>query len=279
MTELSIVAAVGSLLTLVVRGSRFDRDGLIVAIDLHGPEARLAAGSLVRTAETTTPSRWPALVEAWSAAVLEQLRQPAGTITGDHLRLLLAPRRVVEPSHTMVRAVGAHLQLELMAELPDRRVWVGPSRLGEIGLTADDAWARAVANTEHELGRVTARRHQIGGGFDVFVAARDDCPWVSAGLMSVPAWAGDELPYGALVAVPRRSSVLFTPVRGARVTGEAVVVCRLVAAMYGDAPDPCDPGTYWLLDDAIYPVVVDEAQRVTFPVELQSVVDSLPQIP
>jgi hypothetical protein len=234
-----IRAALSDLLPVLIPGATFDAAGDEVIIPVADGRARVAVGSLVATAEGIPQERWPQLVEEWCAGALEQLRAPTPTPTVDDLRVRLVPRGPVVDDQVIVRPYGAYFQLELMADLADRR---------------------------------------LGNGLTIWLAADDGNPWVSAGLTSVAnLFRRPELPYGAIVAVPRLSTVLFTPVESDRVMADILLLGRLVADMHRDGADRCSPDLFWLHDGAIYRIERGDGTRVTLPVELEPVVAALPK--
>lgn len=274
----AVRAAFADLLPVLIPHAQFDAaaDEVVVAVD--GGRARIAVASLLDAASRMESVRWPQLIEAWCGTVLEQLRQPVIAPTTDQFRLRLVPRAEFDSDQMIVKPWGAYFQLELMADLDGRRIWVGPRLAGELGLSTDDAWSTGLRNTiQQVLVGLVVRQHEVGNGLVVSVAAADDTPWVSAGVTSVVnLFRAGDLPYGALVAVPRLSTVMFSPVESDRVTADVLLLGRLVADLHADSSDRCSPEVFWFYDGSLYRVERGEGNKVTLPVELESVFASLP---
>lgn len=274
-----IRAALSDLLPVLIPGARFDEAGDEVLVPIGDGRARVAVSSLISTADGVPSARWPQLVEVWCAGVLEHLRLPQPKLSADQLRVRLVPSGPDAVDQVIAKPYGAYFRLELMADLADRRVWVGPARAAELELTPEEAFALGLRNTIGKvLVRLDVRQHDVGNGLTISLAAEDDNPWVSAGLTSVQnLFRSPELPYGALVAVPRSSCVLLTPVESDRVTADILLLGRLVADMHRDSDDPCSPDLYWFHGGALYRIERGDGTRVTLPVELEPVVAALPK--
>ncbi|MFV0308924.1 MAG: hypothetical protein ACK5OX_14405 [Desertimonas sp.] len=274
-------AALSDLLPVLLPGARYEPTTDEVMIAVQDGRARVSVDSLVRTAAQQASTAWPRLVEAWCTAVLEQLHLPIPAIDAEGLRVRLVPRHDVDPEQLIVRPYGAYFQLELMMDLPQRRIWVGPGQAGELGLGAAAAFDAGLRNTiQRELATLGTRRHEIGPGLSIDVAAADDNPWVSVGLTSITnLFRIESMPYGALVAVPRLSTVMCHVVASDQVLGDVQVVGRLVADMHRDAIDPCSPELFWFHGGALYPIRRGDGAKVTLPVELQPLIASLPSHP
>jgi hypothetical protein len=271
-------AALSDLLPVLIPGAGFDTEADEVVVPVDAGRARVAVSSLAATAEGLAQEQWPQLIEVWCAGVLEQLRRPAPDVSAGDLRVRLVPRAEVAGEQLIVRPYGAYFQLELMADLTDRRVWVGPQRAAALGLEPDAAFAQGLRNTiATVLAPLDVRHHEVGNGLTISMVARDDTPWVSTGLTSVQnLFRRPELPHGAIVAVPRLSTVLFTPVESDRVLADIPLLGRLVADMHRDGTDPCSPDVFWFHDRALYRIDRGDGTRVTLPVELEPVVAALP---
>jgi hypothetical protein len=273
-----IRATLGDLLPVLIPGASFDAASYEVLVPMDDSRARVNVTSLVAEAEDLPPERWPRLVEEWCAGVLEHLEMPQPKLDAEQLRVRLVPRSPVAED-VIVKPYGAYFQLELMADLPNRRVWIGPAGAAELGLTPEDAFTTGLRNT---IGKVLVhldiRQHDVGNGLTISLASADGNPWVSAGLTSVQnLFRAPELPYGAIVAVPRLSAVLFTPVVSDRVTADIPLLGRLVSDMHRDSDDPCSADLFWFHDGALYRIERGDGTRVTLPVELEPVAAALPK--
>ena len=134
-------------------------------------------------------------------------------------------------------------------------------------------------NTVHKvLLPLDIRDHELSPGVSVSLGAVDGVPYVSTALTSIPnVFRSPELPYGALVAAPRLSAVLFHAVQSDQAMAVAVVMSRLVADMHADVDDPCSPQLWWWHDRRIYPVAISEGRRVELDPALEPVVAGLPR--
>lgn len=274
----SIRSTLSDLLPVLMPGASFDGAGDEVLVPLDDGRARVNVDSLVTRSADVPATRWPRLIDDWCAEVLEHLQRPEPSLDADLLRLRLVPTSPVDADVVIVKPYGVYFQLEVMADLSDRRLWIGPARAAELGLTAADAFSTALRNTiQQVLTKLDVRRHDVGNGLTISLAAADGTPWVSTGLTSVAnLFRAPELRYGALVAVPRLSAVLFSPIGSDRVTADILLLGRLVADMHRDSDDPCSPDLFWMHDGALYRIELGDGTSVTLPVELQPVVASLP---
>lgn len=274
-----IRAALSDLLPVLMPGATFDPATDEVLLPVEGGRARLSIDSLIAGSSDVSPNAWPRLVADWSNEMLARVQRPVPPLEADQLRVRLVPTRTVDEDLVVVRPYGVYFQLELMADLGDQNVWVGPSRVADIGLSPDDGFTTGLRNTiQKVLVQLDVRHHEVAGGLTISLAAADGSPWVSAGLTSVAnLFRAPELPYGALVAVPRMSAALFTRVESDRVTADILVIGRLVADMHRDSDDPCSPDLFWLHGGALYRIDRGDGTKVTLPVELEPVVASLPK--
>ena len=274
-----IRATLSDLLPVVMPGASFDASSDEVLVPLDEGRARISVGSLVAGSAGVPSTGWPKLIDDWCAGVLAHLQRPVPPLDGDLLRVRLVPTSPVDAGAVIVKPYGVYFQLEVMADLADRRQWIGPAAAAELGLSPDEAFSTGLRNTiQKVLVQLDVRHHEVGNGLTISLAAADGSPWVSAGLTSVAnLFRARELPYGALVAVPRSSAVLFTPVGSDRVTADIVLLGRLVADMHRDSDDPCSPDLFWMHAGALYRIDRGDGTKVTLPVELEPVVASLPK--
>jgi hypothetical protein len=264
---------------VLIPGANFDEAADEVIVPVAEGRARVNTASLVAQADGVPSARWPHLVEEWCAGVLAHLQVPLPKLDADQLRVRLVPVGPVGDDQVIVTPYGAYFRLELMADLPDRRQWIGPAHAAELGLASDEAFSTGLRNTIMKvLVHLDVRQHEVGNGLTISLAAADGNPWVSTGLTSVQnLFRAPNLPYGALVAVPRTSAVLFAPVVSDRVTADILLLGRLVADMHRDSDDPCSPDTFWFHDGALYRIDRGDGTRVTLPVELEPGFAALPK--
>ena len=121
-----IRAVLGDLLPILLPGATFEEATDEVIVPVPEGRARVAVTSLISTASGVPPERWAQLVEVWCAGILEMLQVPAPVLAPDQLRVRLVPTAPVAEDQVIVKPYGAYFQLELMADQPDRRLWVGP---------------------------------------------------------------------------------------------------------------------------------------------------------
>lgn len=122
--------------------------------------------------------------------------------------------------------------------------------------------------------------HDLPGGGSVLMAGSDGVPYVSAGVTSIPQLAGVELPYGALVAVPRHSMILILPVANRQTLAAVDLLAGFAEFANNDAPDPCSPGLYWFVDGDAFPIGAEPGQdgqrQLVIAPQLEPVINRLP---
>lgn len=170
-----------------------------------------------------------------------------------------------------------------LVEDRDGEVWpVQQADLDTLGLTADEAVTAALDATISEvLVRLDVRDHALPGGGSVRMASADGVPYVSAGVVTIAQLAGEDLPYGAFVGVPRQSALIICRVSTRASLDVLPVIARMVASLHDSAPDPCSRGVYWFVGGDAHLIEVeerpDQEPRLGLPAVLQDVVAALPE--
>jgi len=155
------------------------------------------------------------------------------------------------------------------------------SDLDALQLDPEQALRTALDQTINEvLVHLDIEPHELPGGGSVLMAGADGVPYVSAGVTSISQLAGVELPYGALVAVPRHSMILILPVASRRTLAAVGVLAGFAEFASQDAPDPCSPGLFWFVDGDAFPIgsepEPDDGRQLVIAPELEPVIKRLP---
>jgi len=156
-----------------------------------------------------------------------------------------------------------------------------PSDLEVLQLDPAQVLQTALEQTVNEvLVKLDVVPQELPGVGSVLMAGAEGVPYVSAGVTLIPQLAGVELPYGALVAVPRHSMILILPVASRQTLSAVDVLAGFAEFASKDAPDSCSPGLYWFVNGDAFPIGSEpdgngQRQLVIAP-GLEPVINSLP---
>jgi len=155
-----------------------------------------------------------------------------------------------------------------------------PSDLDALGMDPETALRTALDQTISEvLVNLDVQPQQLPTGGEVLLASAEGVPYVSAGVTTIPQLAGVELPYGALVAVPRHSMIMILPVASRQTLTAVGVLSGFAEFAYQDAADGCSPGLYWFVDGDAFPIRsepdADGGPQLVIAPELEDVVNRL----
>lgn len=245
--------------------------------------ARISIQSLWATCRVQPSSYWAPIAGEWLAGVRRQIDAATTGESGvdaSRLRVQAVPRGY-EPLPGLRSAFNSAFDLVAVEDRDGSVRRLQQADLEAMGISAEDALRTALDQTVTEvLVGLEVHAHPLPAGGSVLMASADGVPYVSAGVTSIPQLAGMELPYGALVAVPRHSMILILPVTSRESLAPVPVLIGLVEAMYRDAVDPCGAPLYWFVDGDAFPVGIEPdaagQPRLVLVPELQPVVDRLP---
>lgn len=275
----AILAAISDLAPVVVPGATLDgpAQALVIALPDH-QRATVSLHSLIGACRGALHTHWPRLIADWLGTVVDDLGSPSRPPTLDDLRVRLVPTPESAIEGVITRAYGPHFQLQLMADLPDRRAWVTDDGAEALAVSPADAFSAGLRNTVTKvLVGLDIREHALPDGTTVSLAAADGVPWVSTGLTSIAQlFRTPQLPFGALVAAPRTSAVLFQAVSSTRALDTAPLLERLTKSMHHDSDDACSPTLWWFDGGAFHPIGVD-GRTVTIDDSLRELVARLPR--
>lgn len=277
-------ALLGDLLPVLVPTATLDAEAGEVLLPVEGGRARISTRSLLTECAGKPQHAWPQLVETWLGQIgagASALADGPLVVDTSRLRLQAVPRGEALPDGV---SVGFGSAFDLLV-VQDQDGWARRLQRADLdatALSADDAVRLALDETISQvLVGLDVREHALPGGAGlVRMASADGVPYVSAGITSIARLAGAELPFGALVGVPRHSALLILRVASRRSLDDVLVFSRLVASMYDNGADRCARGVYWFVGGDAHAVTVAEvpgaAPRVNLPPELSQVVAALP---
>lgn len=280
-------ALLSDLLPVLVPVATFDGAAGEVLIPVEGGRARVSTRSLLMECAGKPQHQWRRLVEGWLREIGEQVAAvPLEQVPLDpsllRLRLQAVPRTDALPAGVSA-AFNSAFDLLLVEDGGGVSRRLQQPDLDGAGLSADEAVSVALdATISQVLIALDVRDRALPGGVGtVRMASADGVPYVSAGITSVPQLAGVDLPYGALVGVPRHSSLLILPVRSRRDLDTVVVLARLVASPFDSGVDPCARDVYWFVNDDAFGVQVQEVAgagpRLNLPPAVSDLVAALPK--
>jgi hypothetical protein len=288
-------ALVADLLPVLAPHALLDGESGLLVLPVGPAHARVALDGLVAACAGLPQHAWPGTFQAWLAATATQvgaaLRERAGLGEVEELlRVQVTPRLPAgERRELMCTPYGELLDVVVMLDQPDgRRLTRARAEL----LAVADPGARAVANTlGRELpsfevtGRLLASDGRLLDGAlpdglshdPVLVISKEGCPYVTSALLELGRFLPAGCRYGALVGLPRYSTVLVYPVTTRRVYAAAPALAALVRRTYATGPDRCGQGVYWWVGQRLFEVGFGRSGRLRVPRPLRRLARSLPR--
>jgi hypothetical protein len=167
-----------------------------------------------------------------------------------HLKVRLYPNESFHDQERdfVTREVSADLCAVLCFDLPSNVVTVNADALLSWGCTADDVWYQALANqkrTEHG----TVEHVEVGGAR--LSALTGESFFVASNLLLLGDFLPDELPMGAIAAVPNRHTLVFHPITdsGSLRAIDAMVV--MANNLFAKGPGAISANLFWWRDGAL----------------------------
>jgi hypothetical protein len=229
---------------------------------------RLSLVSLAQACKSAPPRRWGVLVDAH----LVHLQPGRGdALQAEDARRCLKVRLVPDELAPAVAEPFAHgVVAGLVVDLPQTVVGVTIAQLASWGLPAADAWRQAWANVAAEAAPEEVERLAFGGA--EVVSVYGDSFFTASKVAFLPDVVGPVGPDGALVAIPRRHTIL-AHLLGDGPAGEVVGPLVLnTRRLHVDGPGSVSPHLYWWKDGELrwVPASVDDDARIELypPAEL-----------
>ncbi|MGQ9902983.1 MAG: hypothetical protein ACUVRU_01345, partial [Anaerolineae bacterium] len=268
----------------LIKGYFRNRD-IVIEIDqdegLVRPVVRAAASigvlglqNIAQACRWADRDEWRDLI----AAYFDSIFQPVGDDSAldvdmsdfarvrDRLRARLYPADIITHTSEIVQRAGPEGTLEALAlDLPttvrtvsraEAEVWrLDPEDLLDIGRRNLRAAGRL---TETALSLEQGARLKALGGDPYYAASH---------ALFLDDYLPDNLPHGALVAIPRRDIVLLHEIRDMSMVEVMNAMLQLIIPMYHDGPGSLSPYMYWRRDGAftVIPYEVDDDTLTLMP--------------
>jgi hypothetical protein len=167
-----------------------------------------------------------------------------------HLKLRLYPRDTFNEQERdfVIRDIADDLCAVLCFDLPSNVVTVNAGALTRWNCSTDDVWYQALANlrrTEH--GAV----EDIDVGGAVLRTLMGDSFFIASNLLLLSDFLPDDLPFGALAAVPNRHTLVFHPILDATALRAIDAMVVMANDMCADGPGSISPNLFWWKDGAL----------------------------
>ena len=188
------------------------------------------------------------------------------------LKARLWPSEVVS-EEWVLRDIGAGLRAILVADEIDMARSIVRADLERWAISEEEAWELVRQNLRAEGLTPSTRKTSADDGVRL---SSLDCPtwhFASSHLLLMDDLVPAGLPYGVLVAVPRRSSLLYHVIEGEAALGRACLALAVIAGgLFAEGPGSISDRLFWWHDGLLSPIevapVVDPARGLYVAVEL-----------
>jgi hypothetical protein len=159
---------------------------------------------------------------------------------------------------------------------PDGRLLAGARAAGAraAGARLDEPHPGEPHPGEHRSGE--PRRGRLSHD-PVLVISKEGSPYVTSALLELGRFLPAGCRYGALVGLPRYSTVLVYPISTRRVRAAAPALAALVRRTYAAGPDRCDQRVYWWVEQRLFEVGLGRSGRLRAPRPLRRLSRALPR--
>ena len=165
------------------------------------------------------------------------------------LKLRLYPRDTFNEQERdfVIRDVADDLCAVLCFDLPSNVVTVNGGALQKWGCTADEVWYQALANMRRTE-RTKVENIDVGGA--TLSTLTGDSFFIASNLLLLDDYlpAPEELPWGALAAVPNRHTMVFHPIQDASALRAIDAMVVMANDMCADGPGSISPNLFWWKD-------------------------------
>jgi hypothetical protein len=249
-------ALVAALLPSLAPHAMLDADNGLLVLPVGAAHADISLDAITAVCAGLPRAAWPGRVEAWLAAKAAQVtaalaeRERLGVLE-ERLRVQVTPRVAEEErGELMCTPYGDEGVLDMVIVL-DGRGRLTRQRSGQ--LVIHDPGSHALANTlRDELPSFTVTDDPDTG---VRTVSKPGSPYVTSVLPALQRFLPPgPCPYGVLVALPRYSEVLLTPVVPGGLDEAARLMQERARLGFCVAEDPCDDRVFWWADEKLYAV-------------------------
>jgi hypothetical protein len=204
----------------------------------------LGLGNLAQMCAQASGDRWPGIVSHHLGLALQPPDAPKDFATVRPLLKLRLWSRVDLPQTELAYwDIAEDLVAVLTLDLPQMLATVSAKDTASWPASRDELWYLALANTRggHRLVQST---HDIGGGAAVHELDDNSDFFAASHLLFLESYVRPS-PHGAIVAVPRRHTIVFSPITPALLDHAMKALLRVVPAMWHDGPGSISPSLYW----------------------------------
>jgi hypothetical protein len=173
----------------------------------------------------------------------------------------------------VLRDIGAGLRAILVADETDMARSIVRADLERWAISEEEVWELVRQNLRAE--GLTPSKRQPSADDGVRLSSFDCPTWhfASSHLLLMDELVPAGLPYGVLVAVPRRSSLLYHVIEGEAALGRACLALALIAGgLFAEGPGSISDRLFWWHDGLLSPIwmapVVDPVRGLYIAVEL-----------
>ena len=232
-------------------------DGVVSAIQpgTDGP-ARFGLSNLAQFCHADDRERWPTIIAGHFDTMRATTGRDLDVLADDYeqaapiLRIRLMPDESmggVALPNNVARPVAPGILAVLVLDFPDSTATVPREAAETWPVSLDDAWARALANQDHEP---TPVRDEVSDERARFTVWYGDSFYVATRLLRL----ADLLPVGttdALVAVPNRHTLLVHVIEDETVVASMQALYRATTDLFRDGPGSISDQPYWWHDGAL----------------------------
>lgn len=166
------------------------------------------------------------------------------------LKVRLYPRETFrgEDGQFIVRDIADDLCAVLCFDLPSNVVTVNAESLERWQCSADEVWYQALANLRRTE-RAAIDDVDVGGA--TLKAMTGDSFFVASNLLLLGDYLEQELPFGALAAVPNRHTLVFHPIVDLTALRAIDAMVVMASGMCAEGPGSISPNLFWWRDGTL----------------------------
>lgn len=233
----------------------FQARGIPCSIDGEAGCVRLGEGrvlglsNIAQTCFQAAEDRWAYLVHYHFGVALAPPQDESEAIARDFtkarpiLKLRLWHREALPALPLVAWDIADDLVAVLTYDLPQMLATVRRDDAEKWPVSKADLWHLGLRNVRND-GMLQAPSIDVGSGATVHVLEGDSTYFAATHLLFLEAYTG-AAPEGALVAVPRRHTVVFHVVRDSKAVGAINSMLEVVPRMCFEGPGSITPSLYW----------------------------------
>jgi hypothetical protein len=196
------------------------------------------------------------------------------------LRARLYPQTLLRESAELISRPGPEGTIEaLVLDLPTTVRTVAPSEVQRWGQTGRDLFELGRRNLRQSSHLKVSTASLLPG---TSVALYHGDPYYAAShALIIEDYLPADLPYGALVGLPRRDALLLHVIRNIGMAHAVNAMLRVIVGLYREGPGALSPHLYWLRDGEFLPLSYDlDGQSLDFhpPPEFVALLEHLGQV-